>query len=417
MSIRTTGVPDEILAIDLVDPRTYLENDMREYWRRLRAEHPVHWHPPARGNPGFWVLSRHADVMAVYRDDKHFTSERGNVLVTLLAGGDTAAGQMLAVTDGERHKDLRNVMLKAFSPRALNRVADRVRANTRRIMADAVRRGECEFAGEIAARIPLTTISDLLGVPEADRAHLLGLTRSSLSSDEANQDADDSWTARSEILLYFSELVAERRKIPADDVISALIASEVGGVPLSDRDIVLNCYSLILGGDETSRLTMIDQVLTLSKSPRQWRSLKNREVSLETATEEVLRWATPAMHFGRTALVDVEVGGRLIRAGEVVTLWNIAANRDEKVFSDPYAFDLGRTPNKHVTFGYGPHFCLGAFLGRVEVREMLSALRDLTSGFELAGEPKPIHSNLMAGMSWLPVRFECDEAGLAEEGL
>jgi len=416
MSTRTNGVPDEILAVDLVDPRTYLENDMQEYWRRLRADHPVHWHPPAHGNPGFWVLSRHADVMAVYRDDKHFTSERGNVLVTLLAGGDTAAGQMLAVTDGERHRDLRNVMLRAFSPRALNRVAERVRANTRRIMADAVRRGDCEFAGEIAARIPLTTISDLLGVPEGDRAPLLGLTRSSLSSDDANQDADDSWTARSEILLYFSELVAERRKSPADDVISALVASEVSGVPLSDRDIVFNCYSLILGGDETSRLTMIDQVLTLSRFPRQWASLKNREVSLETATEEVLRWATPAMHFGRTALVDVEVGGRLIRAGEVVTLWNIAANRDEKVFRDPYAFDLGRTPNKHVTFGYGPHFCLGAFLGRVEVREMLSALRDFTRGFEIAGEPKPIHSNLMTGMSWLPVRFERDETGLAEAG-
>ncbi|GAB3499154.1 cytochrome P450 [Amycolatopsis cihanbeyliensis] len=409
-------MPDEILAINLVDPSTYIDNDMTEYWRRLRSEFPVHWHPPVDGNPGFWVISKHADVMSVYRDDKNFTSEKGNVLVTLLAGSDSAAGQMLAVTDGKRHKDLRNVMLKAFSPRALKRVSEWVRENTRELVAEAVRRGECDFAKDIAAQIPITTISNLLGVPVEDRSHLLNMTKSALSSDDADQSEADAWLARNEILLYFTDLVAERRKDPKDDVISVLTQTEVDGELISDHDIVFNCYSLILGGDETSRLTMSDLVLSLTQHPDQWRLLKDGEVDLDTATEEVLRWATPAMHFGRTALTDVEVGGQRIAEGEVVTLWNIAANRDEAVFDDPYRFDLGRKPNKHVTFGYGPHFCLGAFLGRVEVRELLDALRSFTTGFEVTGEPRPIHSNLMAGVSRLPVRFHPDENGLASAG-
>jgi len=408
-------VPGEITAIDLVDPKTFVRNDMDAYWRRLRAEHPVYWHPPNAGNPGFWVVSRHADVMAVYRDDERFTSEQGNVLVTLLAGHDSAAGQMLAVTDGERHKDVRNLMLKAFSPRALNRVSERVRRNTRQLVSEAVRRGECDFATDVAAQIPIATIGDLLGVPPNDRGYLLSLTKSSLSSDEADQSAEDAWLARNEILLYFSDLVAERRENPVDDVISVLTASTVNGEPLTDQDIVFNCYSLILGGDETSRLTMIDSVLALSRHPAQWRLLKDGEVEVKTAGEEVLRWATPAMHFGRTALTEVELRDQVIAPGDVVTLWHTSANRDESVFTDPDVFDLTRSPNKHITFGYGPHFCLGAYLARVEVVEMLDALRTFSTGFEVVGEPQPIHSNLMTGMSRLPVRFEPDEAGLRAE--
>ncbi|MBD3009885.1 MULTISPECIES: cytochrome P450 [unclassified Streptomyces] len=417
MSVQTAmsrnEVPEEISAVNLVDPKTYLEHDMDAYWRRLRADHPMYWHRPVDGKPGFWVASRYADVMALYRDNQRLTSEKGNVLVTLLAGGDSAAGQMLAVTDGQRHKDLRNVMLKAFSPRALAKVAALVRVNARRMIAEAVRRGEGDFAAEVASVIPLTTVGGLLGVPVKDHSYLLSLTKSSLSSDEADQAPEEAFLARNEILLYFSDLVAERRADPQDDVISTLTASEINGVPLTDQDIVFNCYSLILGGDETSRLTMVDALYTLSREPEQWRRLKEGSVTLESASEEFLRWATPAMNFGRRALVDLEVAGQVVKAGDVVTLWNTSANRDESVFDNPYVLDLGRSPNKHITFGYGPHFCLGAYLARVEVKEALDALRTFSNGVELTGEPRRIHSNLMTGMSTLPVRFLPDEAGLA----
>ncbi|MFD7665832.1 cytochrome P450 [Streptomyces sp. NPDC059788] len=403
---------DAIAEVNLADPQTFHRQDLTGYWKELRAQSPVHWHPERDGQPGFWVVSRHADILSVYRDPAHFTSEGGNLLVTLLAGGDSAAGQMLAVTDGHRHRELRKIMLKAFSPRALDRIGERVRANTRALVAEAAERGSCDFAADIAGRIPMGTIADLLGVPAADREFLLTLTKEALSSDAEGVDELDALMARNEILLYFGELVAERRKSPADDVISVLAGGEIDGQRLTEDEMVLNCYSLIIGGDETSRLSMIDSVRTLSRHPGQWRMLRDGDVALGTAAEEVLRWATPAMHFGRTCRADTDLAGVRITAGEPVTLWHSSGNRDESVFDDPYTFALDRSPNKHMTFGYGPHFCLGAHLARVEVCELLSALREFTTGFEVTGEPRRIHSNFLTGFSSLPVRFEPDPAGL-----
>ncbi|MEU6484914.1 cytochrome P450 [Streptomyces sp. NPDC046887] len=417
MSVQTTevqrGVPGDPGVLDLVDPKTFLENDMAAYWDRMRADHPVYWQPATPERRGFWVVSRYTDVQALFRDNKRLTSERGNVLVTLLAGGDSAAGKMLAVTDGRRHKNLRNVMLKAFSPRALAKVSGIVRENTRRLLSEAIRRGEGDFAADVASVVPMTTVGGLLGVPVADHPYLLNLTKSCLSSDEADQAPEEAFLARNEILLYFSDLVAERREKPQDDVISTLTRSDIEGVPLSDQDIVFNCYSLLLGGDETSRLSMIETLYTLSRETGEWQRLRDGAVDLETATEEILRWATPAMNFGRHATTDFELHGRQIKEGDIVTLWQMSANRDETVFPDPYTLDLARTPNKHITFGYGPHFCIGAYLARVEVKEMLDALRTFSKGFEVAGEPRRIHSNLMQGMSYLPMRYVPDERGLA----
>ncbi|MFH8337055.1 cytochrome P450 [Streptomyces sp. AM6-12] len=405
------GDPD---SVDLGDPDTFAEHDLDGFWRTLRDTAPVHWNPPRGGRRGFWVLSRHDDIMAAYRDDLHLTSERGNVLVTLLGGGDAGAGRMLAVTDGRRHHELRKILQRVLSPRVLGEVAAAVRANTRRLISEAVERGGCDFAEEIAGRIPMTTISSLLGVPEQDRDYLLTLTKAALSADSADADEVDSEMARNEILLYFMDMVEERRAAPGDDVISMLVASSIDGVPLSDEDIVLNCYSLIIGGDETSRLTMIDGVHTLARHPGQWRRLKDGEVAIDTAVDEVLRWASPTLHFGRTVVRETEVHGVRLRPGEIVTLWHASGNRDERVFDHPGEFDLGRAPNKHLAFGYGPHFCLGSYLARVEIAELLLALRDFTTGFEQTGEALRIRSNFLTGFSTLPVRFRPDPRSMKE---
>ncbi|WP_225447494.1 cytochrome P450 [Streptacidiphilus sp. PB12-B1b] len=397
----------------MTDPETFARADLGDHWRRLRRESPVHWHPAAPGRPGFWVVSRYADLLTVYRDNRNYTSEKGNVLVTLLAGEDSAAGRMLAVTDGPHHRDVRNVLLKAFTPRAMAGVVERVRANTRRLVADAVRRGSCDFAAEVSEHIPLATIADLLGVPESDRAYLLSRTRSALSSDTAGQSDEDGWSARSDILLYFADLMEQRRGRETDDVISVLTNALVDGKHLARDEIVLNCYSLILGGDETSRLTMNDAVRTLAVEHGQWQALRERRVAVGTAAEEVLRWATPTMHFGRSAVHRTVLGGQEIAPGDIVTLWHSSANRDEAVFAEPDRFDLARTPNKHLAFGYGPHFCIGAYLARAEVTAMLDALRSFSSGFEIAGPVKHFHSNFLTGLSSLPVSFEPDLAGLA----
>ncbi|MFE3878306.1 cytochrome P450 [Kitasatospora sp. NPDC059146] len=406
-------------AVDLGDPATFADPglDLVGYWRTLRDEAPLHWNPPADGRRGFWVLSRHEDILATYRDDAHFTSERGNVLVTLLEGGDAGAGRMLAVTDGHRHHELRKILQRVLSPRVLDEVATTVRANTRRWIRAAVASGGCDFAEQIAARIPMTTICSLLGVPEQDQDHLLGLTRAALSADDEDVDEVDSEMARNEILMYFMDVVEERREHPGEDVISMLVASSIDGVPLTDEDVVLNCYSLIIGGDETSRLTMIDCVRTLAARPDQWHRLKRGEVELGTAVDEVLRWASPTLHFGRSVVRETEVHGVRLRPGEIVTLWHASGNRDERVFDRPEHFDLGRTPNKHLAFGYGPHFCVGSYLAKVEIAELLGALRDFTTGFDLTAEPRPIRSNFLTGFATLPVRFEPDRAGLDGAGL
>ncbi|QEV22008.1 cytochrome P450 [Streptomyces alboniger] len=373
-------------------------------WRRFRSASPVHWHEvTGRAVPGFWVLSRYRDVMEVYRDNKRFTSEYGNVLATLLEGGDSAAGKMLAVTDGRRHRELRNVMLKAFAPRVLQPVIAKVRERTDELVRAAVEAGDCDFARDVAEHIPMATVADLLGVPAGDREELLVLTKEALSTEDEGSCAQEAVVARNELLFYFAQLAAERRKDPRDDVLSILTTSTINGEPLTEQEIIFNCYSIIIGGDETSRLSMISGVRALMEHPEQWRRLRCGEVTVEGAVEEVLRWASPAMHFGRRVREDVEIGGQLLRADDVVTLWNSSANYDEDLLAEPASFDLGRKPGKHVAFGYGPHFCPGAYLGRAEIAAMLCALRTHVANAVPNGPARPIHSNFLHGYSSLPL--------------
>jgi cytochrome P450 len=400
MAVRT--VAEDLSELDLGDPQTFIDLEPVDIWRWFRANRPVHWN---NGSPGFWALSKHADVLAVYKDNERFTSERGNVLATLLQGSDSASGKMLAVTDGPRHRAVRNLMLKSFSPRVLGRVAEAVRERTFRLLTDAVGMDEFDLATDVADHIPINTIGDLMDIPNADRQRLVDWNNQSLSRYSAEHTETDEWLARNEILLYFSELAERRRAHPGDDVVSALANGIVDGKPLSEAEIVFNCYSLILGADESSRMSSIGAVLALANHPDQWKTLKDGEVGLDTATEEVLRWTTPAMHFGRRALVDVPLRDQVIAAGDVVSLWNTSANFDEEVFPDSERFDLARTPNKHVTFGYGPHFCIGAFLGRVHVSAILGGLRDLVGGIRLTAPAQRLHSNFVYGYHTVPVSF------------
>ena len=401
----------QIVVPNLVDPKTYADYDMIEIWRRLRSDAPVHWHPETTYGPGFWVLTRYADIVAVLRDDTRFTSEKGNVLATMLQGGDTGAGRMLAVTDGAHHTELRKLLLKAFAPRTLDGVRLRVRQAVRRLLTECIERGKCDFASDIASNIPLETICDLLNIPTQDRQDILRLTKSALASDYEDPGAGVDWMARNDILLYFSDLVNARRKDQGSDPISLMATAEVAGHRLGDMDIVLNCYSLIMGGDETSRLAMIGAVQALIENPDQWRALKGGDVSIESAGEEVLRWTTPTMHFGRTAVTDVSLRERSISSGDLITLWLASGNRDEAEFSGPDRFDLARSPNRHMSLGYGRHFCLGAYLGRVEINAMLDGLRTFVDSIEPVGSERRIYSNFLSGISSLPVVLEGASAG------
>ncbi|MFJ4964222.1 Steroid C26-monooxygenase [Streptomyces sp. ADI96-02] len=394
MTIRT--------ELDLTDATSFARNDVHEFWRDVRKSRPVYWHD---GDPGFWVVARHADVLACYADARGLSSARGTVLDVLLSGGDSAGGKMLAVTDRPRHRELRTLMLRAFSPRVLGAVEDRVRERTSRLVRSFTGKGEFDFAAEIADHIPMNTIGDLLSIPEADREKLLRWNKLALSSADETADRLDSLEARNEIVGYFMDLVRYRRDHPGDDVVSMIATAEAGDGPLTLEEAALNCYSLVLGGDESSRVSAICAVKTLAEHPAQWRALRDGSAGVDSAVEEVLRWATPAMHFARTAVQDREIGGRRVRAGDIVTLWNTSANNDEEVFDRPRRFDLTRSPNKHVSLGHGPHFCVGAFLGRAELRALLNALTESVTGIEVCGRPGPIYSNFLNGYDSLPVAF------------
>lgn len=404
---RTIVSPDELDSLDLADPVLHAERDLSEVWRRLREERPAYWHQPRGDQPGFWVFTRHADAMSVYRNKESFTTEGGNALATLLTGGDSASRSMLAVTDGDKHTQLRNVLNAAFSPRRLARIREAIRSTIDELITAAVEQGEVDFVHAVSANVPLGAICGLMDVPDADRRYLLSLTSHAWSSDYPDAPPQDSWQAKSEILLYFADLAEARRgNNDADDVVSLMANCHVGGEPLSDADLMSNCYGLIIGGDETGRHSISGGLQALIQHPDQWRALKEGAVGLDTAANEVLRWTVPSLHGGRTASRDTEVNGQQVAKGDIVSVWIASANRDPEVFADPDVFDLGRTPNKHLTFAFGSHICLGHTLARIEIEEILDSLRTLVSSASQTGPESWIYSSILHGMSTLPVALK-----------
>jgi cytochrome P450 len=398
--------PDRLKELDLVAPALHAEHDLSAVWRHLRSEQPLFWQEPRGDQPGFWVVTRHCDAVRVFRDSRLFTSVSGNVLETLLLGGDSASGKMLAVTDGNRHTEVRRVVAGALTPELFERVAQRLEIQVRRLVARALERPECDFGDEVAAEVPLATICDMLAVPDADRDYVHRLGSSSVSSHEAGHTATDAWSAKNDILAYFIELTEQRRGGRGDDLVSVLANAQVQGRPLSIDEIVLNCYSLILGGDETTRLAMTGAVLALADNPDQWRRLRDGEVAVETAVEEVLRWTTPSRHLGRMAAAPADLAGGRVDEGDIVTVWIASANFDEQEFDHPDEFRLGRAPNRHLTFAYGRHFCVGARLGRIQLTATLNALRDMVAGIEVTGAPGRVYSNFLGGTCNLPVALQ-----------
>jgi cytochrome P450 len=350
------------------------------------------------------VVSRHSDVVRVLRDAGLFASGHGNVVDTLTKDGDSGAGVMLPVTDGHRHRAIRRLTARGLNAHAVRSAQAGVRANARRLIRDVVDSGDCDF-GALAGQIPAAAVCGLLGAPPADHPYLTELARNVLGSSTPNGSMMDMRMARTEILGYFAALLAKRRREPRDDLVSLIAHGGSHGVELSDMEVAMNCYSLLFGGLETTRLTLTTGVLALAQQPHEWSRLRQGEVSVSTAVEEILRWTSAAMHLGRSATRGTEFGGEHIRAGDVVTVWNRSANFDGASFDRPDSLDLSRAPNHHLAFGFGAHFCLGAALARMELECFFEALRDMVTVIEVRGETSPIYSNFLFGIDRLPVSF------------
>ncbi|WP_199907902.1 cytochrome P450 [Actinomyces sp. Marseille-P3109] len=262
-----------------------------------------------------------------------------------------------------------------------------------------------DFASEVAEKVPIGITCSLLGIPASDVPWLLSCSKRALSSKTASTDWIDALEARNEILIYLGDLARSRRQDPGQDVVSAIARATIDGERLPLDDVALNCYSLILGGDESSRVSSISAVQVFEGRPDIWEQVRTGVVDLDSTVEEILRWATPAQHFARTATESFSLYGQEIAEGDIVTLWNISANYDEAQFDCPREFRPTRFPNRHVSLGVGPHFCLGAWLGRAELKAFLIALTTHVVSMEIVGEVLPIYSTFLRGAASLPVRF------------
>ncbi|MEU0562526.1 cytochrome P450 [Dactylosporangium sp. NPDC006015] len=398
MSVDVSNLP--VPRINLVDPGLYCDGDPFVQWRWLRENDPVHLHE-ATDYPAFWALTKYDDVKAVFRDAETFSSARGILLRPSGHGADPGGGRTLALTDPPRHRQLRGLVDEWFTVRSVRAIEAKMREVAGSVIDLAVEREQCDFVEDIAARIPLYMICSMMGVPQADWEKLFRLSREAFGAG----DAMTRRFAHMDIMGHFQNLAAEKAANPGDDLVSVLVAGRIDGERLSEEEILLNCDNLFVGGAENTRIAASGGMLAFMEHPQQWRLLVDDPGLLPTAVDEVLRWTSTPTHIMRTATRPVEIRGRQIAAGDLVTLWLPSANRDEDVFDDPDRFDVRRQPNRHLALGFGEHFCVGSVLARVEIRFLYQEIIERKLDVEAAGEPVPLDSIVVNGPKSLPVRL------------
>ncbi len=373
----------------------------------LQKDSPVYWNPPGYC-AGFWSITRHSDASAALRDTENFSSEKGMMLGVNEGEGDTGAGKILAVSDPPRHDELRRAMAAGFSPRAIRLAKDNVEDVAIALVEEFIERGSGDFVADVSARLPNYIICSLLGVPRRDWDLMYKLASAALGFDDPELRRDGSARmaramAHAEIIAYYMTLVEERRRKPGSDLISVLVDARIDGRPLTDEEIILNCDGFVIGGNETTRSAISGGVQMLASDEAQWNALRTDEALVPTAVDEILRWTTPIMHSLRTAKNDVMFHDVLIKRGDAVAIWTIAANRDEQVFDAPERFDIARSPNKHIAFGVGVHHCIGSMLTRLELTSLLQVLRQRVRHLRLDGPVERSRSNVLRGIKRMPI--------------
>jgi len=404
-------------AVDLTDLDRFAAGFPHAVFTALRNERPVWFHPPTShtpGDEGFWVLTRYDDIAAAAADPALSSAtggarDGGGTLIEDLPLG-FAAGVLLNMMDDPRHRRIRRLATPAMSPRTLREAEEELRARTAAILDATVGCGHCDFLVDVAAELPLQVIAKLLGIPQADRHQLFGWANATLDYDdrELGEHSDKLLAAGAAMFEYGGRLIAEKRRAPTDDLLSALVHGTVEGEhgtaePLADLELQMFFNLLIAAGSETTRNSLALGLMGLIEHPDQWRALQGDGALLAGAVEEMLRWASSTPYNRRTATRDLHIRDCHVHAGDKVTLWWASANRDEQVFSEPFRFDVHRTPNPHLAFGHGAHFCLGAALARLEIRVMLDALLDRCDHIELAGAVEWTRSNKHTGLRHMPV--------------
>lgn len=410
----------DLSDINLLDRDRFEQGVPHEWFTHLRREAPV-WRHPEPDGPGFWVVTKHEDVAAVGRDGVTYSSDivRGGPLgledlaedafgpQTMLAHDDM---KMMLMMDAPAHTRYRKLVSKGFTPRMIAKLTEEIRQLTSDAIDSVIERGEADFVVDVAAELTLQMIAQILGVPTSDRHQLFEWSNRLMGAEDPEYavSPEEVLAAQMEMFVYANKLKDERRQTPRDDLVTALLHAEIDGDRLTDMDFNLFFLLLVVAGNETTRNTMSHGMLALLQHPEQYHLLvaKRSDAVISTATEEMLRWASPILYFRRNVTARTTLRGQELQEGDKVAIYYVSANRDDEVFDDPFRFDISRDPNPHIAFGGGgPHYCLGANLARAEIRILFDEIARRLPNMQLAGEVDYLRSNFIGGIKHLPVTF------------
>jgi len=406
----------------LADPQQYIAGVPHHEFARLRAVSPVAWVSEkarvlrnstrsvmAQG-AGYWAVVGYSSVVAVSRQPEVFSSAyRGAFSADPKSRQDLERTRQLLINmAAPEHTPIRKLAMRAFTPRALQQLHQGIRTHASNIVERILRQERFDVVQDLAAELPLLVLADLLGMPREDRGLMFKWSNTIVGFDDPDFGGGSVEAYNRtfvEAFEYARKLAAQRRAEPRDDVVSFLVNTEVDGRHLTDSEFCHLWILLVIGGNESTRHLLSGSLQALAEWPEQRKLFVEGEASVPSAVEEFLRWVSPIMQFRRTAIRDTELDGQRIRAGDKVILYYISANRDEKVFPNPSQLDLRRSPNPHLAFGIGPHFCLGAHLARLEAVSLFELLRPHLHKFELIGPVVRLKSNFMNGIKSMPARF------------
>ncbi|MCY3558541.1 MAG: cytochrome P450 [Chloroflexi bacterium] len=421
MTTMTSGIEQ----IDLVTPERYAERGYPwDDWKLLRREAPVYWYDRPGVTP-FWAITKYDDIQQISRDPETFISSQRLVIRSAGSGDGGANDPSLTVPnlinmDPPEHGKYRNATSRRFSPRGMRLLEDRVDEIAEDVIDEAAAhlvsqltdRREMDFVRDVAAKMPMAAICELLAVDRDSWEDIFLWTNEFIGSEDPEyqqgRSRRETWQSGMRGLQgYFMAHIERKRREPDESVMTTLVQAEIDGEPLPEHEILSYAILLILAGNETTRNATSGGMQALIEHPDQFALLKSQPELLDSAVEEMLRWTSPVVHFARTVTQDTEIRGVPIREGETLAMWYPSANRDEDIFDNPDAFDIQRSPNDHLAFGgFGEHFCLGANLARLEMRSIFRHLIQKLDRFEINGQMERLSSGLIGGVKRLPVSYE-----------
>jgi cholest-4-en-3-one 26-monooxygenase len=399
-------------GFDFTDPEIYAHRVPAEEFAELRRAAPVWWNSQPRGaggfdDEGYWVVSKHADIVEISRNSDLFGSWQNTAIIRLgqVQTEDTLAMQRLIMLniDPPEHTKLRAIISRGFTPRAINGLRDALAERAQRIVAAALEKGTGDFVEDVACELPLQAIAELMGIPQEDRKKIFEWSNLMIGYDDP-EFGDVGQTAAAELVGYSMVMAEDRRQCPRDDIVTKLVNAQIDGGELSSDEFGFFVILLSVAGNETTRNAISHGMLAFFDHPDQWDLY--REQRLSTAPDEIVRWATPVTAFQRTAKADTTLGGQEIKKGQRVGLFYRSANFDEDVFDSPETFDITRSPNPHVGFGgTGAHYCVGANLARLEIDLIFNAIADAMPSITRIGDAERLRSGWLNGIKRLPVNY------------